>query len=88
MITHEQKTKIPALKKHLDLLGEFFIISINLAGALSASISSILAYTFKENNHKILVIIITTFQIKFKSFIILAVLDNFGEQAVRHSKLP
>lgn len=90
MITHEQKTKIPALKRHLDLdlLGEFFIISINLAGALSASISSILAYTFKENNHKILVIIITTFQVKFKSFIILAVLDNFGEQAVRHSKLP
>ena len=56
VITHEQETKIP-LKGHLDLdlLGdlEYFIITINLAGALSASISSILAYTSKENNQKI-----------------------------------
>ena len=67
VITHEQETKIP-LKGHLDLdlLGEYFIITINLAGALSASISSILAYTSKENNHKILVIIVTTFQVKLK----------------------
>lgn len=69
VITHEQKTKIP-LKGHLDLdlLGEFFIITINLAGALSASISSILEYTSKENNQKILVIIVTTFQVKLKKF--------------------
>ena len=69
VITHEQETKIP-LKGHLDLdlMGEFFIITINLAGALSASISSILAYTSKENNQKILVIIVTTFQVKFKKF--------------------
>ena len=69
VITHEQETKIP-LKGHLDLdlLGEYFIITINLAGALSASISSILAYTSKENNHKILVIIVTTFQVKLKKF--------------------
>ena len=63
------RTKIP-LKGHLDLdlMGEFFIITINLAGALSASISSILAYTSKENNQKILVIIVTTFQVKLKKF--------------------
>ena len=69
VITHEQETKIP-LKGHLDLdlMGEFFIITINLAGALSASISSILAYTSKENNQKILVIIVTTFQVKLKKF--------------------
>ena len=69
VITHEQETKIP-LKGHLDLdlLAEYFIITINLAGALSASISSILAYTSKENNHKILVIIVTTFQVKLKKF--------------------
>ena len=50
VITHEQETKI-TLKGHLDLdlLGEYFIITINLAGALSASISSILAYTSKKN---------------------------------------
>lgn len=69
VITHEQETKIP-LKGHLDLdlLAEYFIITINLAGALSASISSILAYTSKENSHKILVIIVTTFQVKLKKF--------------------
>ena len=69
VITHEQETKIP-LKGHLDLdlMEEFFIITINLAGALSASISSILAYTSKENNQKILVIIVTTFQVKLKKF--------------------
>ena len=74
VITHEQETKIP-LKGHLDLdlLGEFFIITINLAGALSASISSILAYTSKQNNHKILMIIITTFKVKLKKFY------NFGK---------
>ena len=77
VITHEQETKI-TLKGHLDLdlLGEYFIITINLAGALSASISSILAYTSKENNHKILVIIVTTFQVKLKkSFINIASLS-------------